>query len=97
MADRVNEAKYEAMIEALNTFANIVYTKSSEMQTIANVCQSALGDNDEGSAEIYKKISECQAKYGDAAKDAVDIAAAMQEELDAQRAERDVWESDDVE
>ena len=97
MASIVNEAKYEAMISALNKFASTVYTKSSEMQSLATVCRSALGDTDEGSAEIYKKISECQVKYADAAKEARDIAAQMQEELDEQRKEREVWANDDIE
>ena len=97
MADKINEQKYEAMISALQTFASTVSTKASEMQSLAAVCRSALGDNDEGSAEIYKKISECQVKYGDAATEALNIASEMQEELDEQRKEREIWDSDDIE
>ena len=46
MAQRVDEAKYEAMISALNTFASNVYTASSEMQSLASVCTQALGEED---------------------------------------------------
>ena len=95
MAQRVDEAKYEAMIAALYKFASNVYTSASEMQTLAYGCAQILGDEDKAVAEIYKKIKECQLKYAEATNQAKDIAAAMQEELDEQRKENEVWNSED--
>ena len=95
MAQRVDEAKYEAMISALNTFASNVYTASSEMQSLASVCTQALGEEDKAVGEIYSKIKDCQLKYADACTQARNIAAAMQEELDEQRKEDQVWSSDE--
>ena len=97
MASVVNEAQYEKMIEALTNFANSVIKKASDMQVLADTGKQALGDNDEGAAELCKKVADCQVKYGDAAKEARDIAQAMQEELDRQRKERAVWASEDGE
>lgn len=95
MAQRVDEAKYEAMIAALYKFASNVYTTASEMQTVANQAQSALGDEDKAVGEIYKRIKDCQLKYAAATEQAKAIASAMQEELEEQRKENQVWESDD--
>ena len=95
MAQKVDEAKYEAMISALYTFANNVSTASSEMQSIAAVCVQALSEEDEAVGEIYSRIQDCQQKYEIACTQAKSIAAAMQEELDAQREERQTWSSDD--
>ena len=94
MADRVVESKYESMISALNKFATNVTTKSSDMQSLANICRNALGEGDEGAEQIHKKISECITKYAKAAAEAKSIAQKMQTELDNQRKERDVWSSD---
>lgn len=95
MAQRVDEAKYEAMIAALYKFASSVYTSASEMQSLASVCAQALSEEDKAVGEIYKKIKECQLKYAEATEQAKSIAAAMQEELDEQRKENEVWNSED--
>lgn len=95
MAQRVDEGKYEAMISALHSFATNVYTSSSEMQTLASVCAQALGEEDKAVGEIYSKIKDCQLKYAEACSQAKAIAAAMQEELDEQRKEDQVWNSDE--
>lgn len=95
MAQRVDEAKYEAMISALYTFASNVYTATSEMQSLASVCAQALNDEDKAVGEIYAKIRDCQLKYAEATTKARSIAAAMQEELDEQRKEDQIWNSDD--
>lgn len=93
---RINEQSYEAMIAALYHFANTVYSAASEMQILASGCAQGLGEEDKAIPEIYKQIKECQLKYAEAVKKAKDIAAAMQEELDDQRKEDQVWASDDV-
>lgn len=95
MAQRVDEAKYEAMIAALYKFASNVYTSASEMQSLASVCAQALSEEDNAVGEIYKKIKECQLKYAESTEQAKSIAAAMQEELDEQRKEDEVWNSED--
>lgn len=95
MAQRVDEAKYEAMISALYTFASKVYIAASEMQTLASVCAQALSDEDKAVGEIYARIRDCQLKYAEATTEARNIAAAMQEELDEQRKEDQIWDSDD--
>lgn len=95
MAQRVDEAKYEAMISALHAFASNVYTAASEMQSLASVCTQALGEEDKAVGEIYTKIKDCQLKYAEATNEAKSIAAAMQEELDEQKKEDQVWSSDE--
>ena len=94
---RIDEAKYEAMISALYRFASQVYVSASEMQTLASVCTQALGEEDKAAPEIYAKIRDCQLKYAEATNQAKAIAAAMQEELDEQRKEDQVWSNDDPE
>ena len=95
MAQRVDEDKYEAMISALYAFASNVYTAASEMQSLASVCAQALSEEDKAVGEIYTKIKDCQLKYAEATNQAKSIAAAMQEELDEQRKEDQVWSSDE--
>lgn len=95
MAQRVSEEKYDAMISALYTFASNVYIAASELQTLASVCTQALGEGDKAVDEIYKKIKDCQLKYAEATTQAKSIAAAMQEELDEQRKEDEIWNSDE--
>ena len=95
MAQRVDEAKYEAMISALDAFASNVYTAASEMQSLTSVCAQALSEEDKAVGEIYTKIKDCQLKYAEATNQAKSIAAAMQEELDEQRKEDQVWSSDE--
>jgi len=91
---RIDEPKYEAMISALYTFASNVYVAASELQTLASACAQVLGEEDIAVKEIYKKVKECQLSYASATNLAKKIAAAMQEELDEARKEREVWEND---
>ena len=95
MAQRVDEAKYEAMISALYAFASNVYNAASEMQSLASVCAQELSEEDKAVGEIYTRIRDCQLKYAEATAKAKSIAAAMQEELDEQRKEDQIWDSDD--
>lgn len=95
MAQRVDEAKYGAMISALHTFASNVYSAASEMQSLASVCVQALSEEDKAVGEIYNKIKDCQLKYAEATTQAKSIAAAMQEELDEQKKEDEIWNSDE--
>lgn len=95
MAQRVDEARYEAMISTLYRFASNVYSASSEMQSLASVCAQTLGDEDSAVGEIYKKIRDSQLKYADATTQAKAIAEAMRAELDEIKAEQAVWSNDD--
>ena len=88
---QINETCYENMMAALYAFASKIYTKSSEMQTLAYECTNALGEDDSGAKEAYKKIALCQQKYAEAAQEAKNIAAALQEELDNQKKEKEIW------
>lgn len=92
---RVDEAKYEAMIEALNTFANQVSTAVAEMESIAATSVNAIGSEDAAVAPINAQIRKSREKYDLAVQEAKRIAAAMQEELDEQRKEREVWDGDE--
>lgn len=95
MAERVNEAKYESMIAALQRFAANVSTLAEEMGACASTASSALSDEDEAVPEICRMIKSSELKYMKACKEALNIASAMQEELDEQRRERDVWTGDE--
>ena len=95
MAQRIDEAKYNEMINALNAFAANVFSASSDMQALATNCVQALGDGDKATGEIYAKVSACQKKYGDAATQARRIAVAMAEELAEQKKEEHVWNGDE--
>lgn len=92
---RVDEAKYEAMIEALNTFANQVSSAVAEMESIAATSVNAIGAEDAAVGPINEQIRKSREKYDLAVQEAGRIAAAMQEELDEQRKEREVWDGDE--
>ena len=92
---RISETCYENMMTALYTFANVVYSKATEMQTLAYMCADVLGEEDSGAKEIYKKVSDTRIKYAEAVKEAKDIAAALQEELENQKKEAQIWNSED--
>ena len=94
MAQRVNEANYNAMITALGNFARNISTSADEMKSLAATCVSALGDEDKAAAPISKTTA-CAGKYLQAASMALKIAKAMQQELDAQKREDSVWSGDD--
>lgn len=95
MADRVNKVNYENMIEALSGCAQKIYNDAAELLNQANVCASALGDSDNAVPQILQRVMECQQKYAECAEVAMDIARAMQEELEKMAKEDQVWESDD--
>lgn len=95
MAYVMDEAKYEAMISALHTFASNIDLASSEMTTLASVCVAALSEEDRAVGEIYKNIKDCQLKYSKAAGQAKIIAQLMQQELDESRKENAVWNNSD--
>ena len=95
MAQRIEEAKYEAMISALYAFANNVYSASTEMQSLTAVCSQALYEEDKAVPEIYAKIKGCQLKYAEACAQARAIAQAMREELEEQKKEDQVWANDE--
>ena len=95
MASRISERNYAEMINALCVFAKNISEQSDDMLVTAYTCTQALGDSDEASGQILGKIQVCQQKYGEAAAMAIDIAKAMQEELEKQRSERQIWQNDD--
>ena len=95
MAERVRVENYENMIEALSGCAQKIYDDAAELLNQANICASALGDSDNAVPQILQKVTECQQKYAECAGQAMDIAGAMQEELEEMAKENDVWESDD--
>ena len=95
MAERVVVANYENMIESLSNCAQKIYSDAEELLNQANVCASALGDSDSAVPQILQKTAECQQKYAECAATAMDIARAMQEELEQISQEAQVWESDD--
>lgn len=95
MADRVVRVNYENMIEALSGCARKIYDDAAELLNQANVCASALGDSDNAVPQILQRVTECQQSYAECAATAMDIAKAMQEEVEAMAREDDVWESDD--
>lgn len=95
MAERVIVANYENMISALQTAARTIYDDAAELLNEANICASALGESDNAVPEIIQKVTECQQKYAECAAVAMDIAQAMQEELDEIMKEREVWDSEE--
>lgn len=95
MAERVVVANYENMIESLSNCARKIYDDAAELFSQANICASALGDSDSAVPQIIQKATECQQKYAECAATAMDIARAMQEELEQISQEAQVWESDD--
>lgn len=95
MANRVSEQNYENMIEALVGAAHKIYGCAEQMMGYANTCASALGDGDEAIPKILENVTTAQQGYSECAASAMQIAQAMQEELDEMRKERDVWESEE--
>lgn len=95
MADRVNEQNYESMISALQQYASKIDTEVDNMQSLGNTCVQAIGEEDNAVSQIVSKLKACEKKYLEAAKQALDIAKSMQEELDAQKKEDELWNSDD--
>lgn len=95
MADRVSRVNYENMIEALSGCAQKIYADAAELLNQANICASALGDSDNAVPQILQRVTECQQKYAECAGVAMDIASAMQEELEEMAKEDQVWGSDD--
>jgi hypothetical protein len=89
----INESKYEEMISALHIFATNVDLASSEMQSLAVVSASFLGEEDPAVSGIASHINTCRIKYAEACETARKIAYEMQNELDEQRNENQVWSS----
>ena len=94
MADKIIEAKYEAMINALNQFAVKVGSLADEMDGKSVEAASVLSDEDVAAPQICRNIRESVKKYMYACKDAINIAKAMQEELDEARKEYEIWNED---
>lgn len=95
MAERVVVANYENMIESLSNCAQKIKDDAEELLNQANICANALGDSDSAVPQILQKATECQQKYAECADTAINIAKAMQEELEQISKEAQVWESDD--
>ena len=95
MAQKVDEAKYGAMIDALKAFASAVSSAVDEMDSIVNECVQNLSQEDEAVGQISSRIKGCEKKYLECCKQALTIAQEMQQELEAQQKEREIWSEDD--
>ena len=95
MAQKVDEARYEAMISALSSFASAVSSAVDEMDSIVNECVQNLSQEDEAVGQISSRIKGCEKKYLECCRQALTIAQDMQQELEAQQKEREIWSEDD--
>lgn len=95
MAERMREANYQAMLEALYNFAGRATTLASNMQTLALVASSALEDEDTAVPAIYKQVRDCSVKYSDLATQALKIASGISKELEIAKQENAVWVDDE--
>lgn len=95
MAERIKEANYLAMLEALYNFHGRVTTLASSMQTLALVSKSALEAEDSAVIDIYKNINACTTKYSNLANEAMKLARDIRNELEEAKRERSVWSDDD--
>lgn len=82
MAERIVEQNYKNMIDALGTFGSAVSVIQSELESIATLAQSELGEGDSDIESIAKQVKSCCLKYAELSNQAIEIANAMQEELD---------------
>ena len=94
MADRMIEANYEAMISALTSFASNVTAATEELQSIVAACRQGLSEEDEAIGPITADIGKSEKKYYECCKQALFIAKAMEEELEAIRREREAMRDD---
>ena len=92
MADRVNEAKYNAMIESLAKFSSAIKLHQSELQTLSLTATSILGE-DSANSQIYKSIKDCTLAYAELAKEADRIRGLLAQELTSAKEEEKVWNS----
>jgi len=97
MADRVIEANYENMINALQNASKAIYDDAAQLLMYASTCANALGERDTGAANILSNVQNAQRSYAECSAEAMNIAAAMQEELEEIQKEKDVWADDDIE
>ena len=95
MVQKVDEAKYGAMIDALKAFAAAVSSAVAEMDAIVCDCAQNLSQEDEATGEISMRIRVCEKAYLECCQQALTIAQDMQQELEAQQKERDIWSEDD--
>ena len=95
MADRINEEKYMHMIEELHTCATRIYSISSNLQSVASVASSALGEEDASIPGIYKGIRECTLKAANLVEMVRALAATMSREQEAAMIEKKLWENDE--
>lgn len=95
MATKIDRSQYHAMMSALNTFAVNVSEAADGLQSLASACTQAIGKEDKAVPEICKQIMESQRKYADAVAMAKSIISDMQEELDIDAEEDNVWTSSD--
>lgn len=95
MAERVRESNYQAMLEALYSFAGRAGSLASNMQTLALVASSALEDEDTAVPAIYKQVRDCSVKYSELADQALKIASGIGQELEMAKQEKAVWADDE--
>lgn len=92
---RIDEKKYEDMIQELNSFHSTVINSSEEMLSTVETCAQGLGDDDPAATASLRDIKKSALHYKKAALKAKKIADAMTEELEEQRKEREVWNDND--
>lgn len=95
MASNINEAAYETMIGALNSFASKITELAGNLGAASDLCRSALSDDDAAIEPLCEKVKVSKGKYEACAATAKSIAGSMAEELEEARRERQVWSGND--
>lgn len=95
MGKKVDEAAYEEMIGALQSFASKISTIADGLQATSAACQSALESDDKAIPALCEKVNTAGVKYGECADTARSIASTMADELAESKREDDVWNGDE--
>lgn len=95
MADNIRNANYQAMMQALYNFHGRVYILASELHNVGLVASSALDEEDHAVPAIREELRRATVKYADLTKQAMDIAKAMEEELENVKKEQSIWNGTD--
>lgn len=93
---KVVKQNYRQMINSLYNGARQITENADEMATLSGICVVALGEDDSGAEQLHEQTKDLRAKYYQCAQNAISIANAMQEELEAAEKEDGVWDSQDM-
>lgn len=94
MAKYINRQHYQAMISALYTGSARINNISSNLQTIASIASSALGQEDTSVEGLYKEIRKATIKYADLSDSIRNLASSMETELASAEEEHAIWNED---